>query len=111
MSAITDAWSALYACQTANVGTQVVTIGATANIPAIIQQVPLDVEIADGSLAYGGTFTIQGLASALSNVEPVEHTAVTFTPVGSSRAVSLSVISVESNNGIFYVTAGDPNAS
>lgn len=110
MSEITEAWDELYAAQTSAIGTaQKVVIGAV-TADAISQDVPLDVGFAEGSLAYGQPFDVQVKASALSNTEPPRNTAISFTPVGSARAVVLSIISCRSNNGIFYLTIGDPNA-
>jgi hypothetical protein len=111
MSEMTTAFSELYAAQTEAIGTaQTVTIGATSGIGAIIEAVPRDLVLIDGGVGEGQIFKIQILASALSNVEPAKYTAISFTPVGGS-AFSGAVLSVDTNNGIFIITAGDPNAN
>lgn len=110
MSALTDAFDELYTAQTEAIGTaQVVTIGATSNIAAIIEAVPRDQVYIDGGLGEKQPFRLMIKATALSSTEPAKFTAVSFTPVGSATAVALAVLNVESNNGIFYVLAGDPN--
>ena len=109
---MTDAFDRLYTAQTGAIGAaQTVTIGATTNIPAIIEAVARDLVYIDGGTGEKQPFRLQIKASALSNTEPAKFTAVSFTPVGSATAVSLKVLSVESNNGIFIVLVGDPNTN
>jgi hypothetical protein len=111
MSEMTVAFDELYVAQTEAIGTaQVVTIGATSSIPAIIEQIPRDFINMDGGRCEKQPFRLMIKATALSSTEPAKYTAVSFTPVGSATAVALQVLSVESNNGIMHVTVGDPNA-
>lgn len=111
MSQTTEAWSELYAAQTEEIGVAfTVDIGATSDIPAVVESVPRDNIFIDGGTASNQAFRMQLLASALSNVPPAKWTSVVFTPPGISSELTLAVLSADSNNGIFYVNVGDPNA-
>ncbi len=89
---------------------QKVTIGETQEIDAVIEAIPRDEAFIDGGVGERQTFRLMILAAALQRTEPPSiETPVVFTPVGSTIEVSLRVLSVESNNGIFHFIVGDPN--
>ncbi len=108
MSDMTDAWTELYNVQIEVIGQQQVTIGGFSDVSAIIEAVPRDSIFVDGGIGEGPTFRIQILASSVGNVEPAKYSDVSFNPVGGGNAFSGAVLSVENNNGIFYIVAGDP---
>ena len=87
-----------------------VTVDGTAGIDAVVEAVPRDEIYIDGGKAEGRTFRLHILASDLGSVEPDKFVSVSFTPPGTSQAFAGEVLAVESNNGIFLVTVGDPNS-
>lgn len=108
-----EAWEELYEAQTEsfNGDEQTITVGDTEDIPAIIEAVPRDQVYVDGGVAERQQFRIQIKATSLVRAEPRKIVnAVTFTPHGSLTEYSGAVLNVESNNGIFYLSVGDPNA-
>lgn len=104
MSAVTDAWLALYSAQTGFLGVAVTaTVGAVTD-KAIPSAINLEQILAAGGLAEGGGYTIQMPASAFT-VEPPKATPISI------FGVSLVVGGCKNNNGILYIDAVDFVAS
>lgn len=106
MSAFTDAWEELYAQQTAVTGEAITATitGYATNKPAIVSALDVNSVIVDGGVAEAGGFSLQMLASDFSG-EPPKGTPVTAG--GSADGHALEVLSVNVNNGIFYITTAD----
>ena len=106
MSALTDAWEALYAAQTEATGEAIIaTVGTYAvNKPAVVSALDLNSIVVDGGVAEAGGFNIQMLASDFSG-EPPKQTAISAG--GSADGHPLEVYSVNVNNGIYYIVAVD----
>jgi len=101
MSDFTSAWGELFAAQTESIGsTTQATVGAvTAN--AVVSELDFDAIIAEGGIGESGGYELQMLVSAFGS-RPVKNSAVTV------YSDALFVLKVRTNNGIYYITAGDP---
>lgn len=101
MSNTTDAWKDLYDAQTDAVGQKLTATVGNVIGRAIFHQNALDQILAPGGLAEAGGFEFQMLA------EDFAQTPDKFIPV-LAQGVELQVVNVNVNNGILYITAGDP---
>lgn len=104
MTNIEKAWNDLYAAQTDAIGEQLTASVNNEGCRAIISDITLDEILAAGGQAEAGGFTLQIPLSELGE-EPAK-----FSPVV-CRGKTLQALNVNSNNGIVYITAGDPVAN
>lgn len=108
MSATTDAWLATYAAQTYANGARTATVG-TVTARAITTQARLDEIVVAGGKAEAGGFVAQMLKSDLSSFP--DSIPPKFTPFAALNQTGLFVLSADDNNGVIYITAGQPQAN